>query len=135
METDQTGAVTLTWSLASDLELGQHFIALWVVDENGIRTRIVDDMREQTSYTFTAAPGSHRFEVELLGGRAVFPPAASFTYQPPAPVNGSELLFTDTSTDADGTVTAWSWTFGDGGTSTRSTRGTPISDLARSPSP
>jgi PKD repeat protein len=46
------------------------------------------------------------------------PPFASFTYQPPAPVNGSEVLFTDTSTDPDGTVVGWAWTFGDDGSST-----------------
>jgi PKD repeat protein len=113
--TDQAGPVTLTWSLVSDLELGQHFVSLRDV-ESGIT--VVADMRAQTSYPFTAAPGSHRFQVELTGGRAVFAPVASFTYQPPVPVTGSELLFTDTSTDADGTVVRWAWAFGDGGTST-----------------
>ena len=32
--------------------------------------------------------------------------------------NGLACNFTDRSTDSDGTVTAWSWTFGDGGLST-----------------
>jgi PKD repeat protein len=115
VETDRSGLVTLTWSLAADLELGQHFIAL---QDGDTGQPLVADMRLETSYQFTAAPGSHRFQVALTGGRAVFPPVASFTYQPPVPVDGSELLFTDTSTDADGTIASWAWTFGDGGTST-----------------
>ena len=82
VETDQTGVVTLTWSLASDLELGQHFIAL---QDGETGEPLVADMRAQTSYQFTAAPGSHRLQVALTGGRAVFAPVASFTYQPPVP--------------------------------------------------
>jgi len=42
------------------------------------------------------------------------PPTASFTYD----CTGLTCDFTDTSTDSDGTVVSWSWTFGDGGTST-----------------
>jgi PKD repeat protein len=43
--------------------------------------------------------------------------------QPPVPdftssCNGLTCTFTDRSTDPDGSVTAWSWTFGDGGLST-----------------
>ncbi|MDQ3177296.1 MAG: PKD domain-containing protein, partial [Actinomycetota bacterium] len=44
-------------------------------------------------------------------------PTASFTYLPPSPVGGSEVDFTDTSSDADGTIASWAWTFGDTGTS------------------
>ena len=45
------------------------------------------------------------------------PPAASFT----ASCTGSSCAFGDTSTDPDGAVTAWSWSFGDGaGSSARS---------------
>jgi PKD repeat protein len=41
------------------------------------------------------------------------PPTTSFEYD----CNGLTCSFTDTSTDGDGTVVAWSWTFGDGGAS------------------
>jgi PKD repeat protein len=41
-------------------------------------------------------------------------PAADFT----SSCNGLTCGFTDRSTDADGSVTAWSWSFGDGATST-----------------
>ena len=42
------------------------------------------------------------------------PPTASFTVV----CSGFACNFTDTSTDADGTVTSWAWDFGDGATST-----------------
>ncbi len=42
------------------------------------------------------------------------PPTASFTYS----TSGLTASFTDTSVDSDGNVAAWSWSFGDGGTST-----------------
>jgi subtilisin family serine protease len=42
------------------------------------------------------------------------PPSASFTYS----CTDLSCNFTDTSTDSDGTVVAWSWSFGDGATST-----------------
>jgi PKD repeat protein len=42
------------------------------------------------------------------------PPAAAFTDT----CTDLDCVFTDQSTDADGSVVAWSWAFGDGGTST-----------------
>lgn len=42
------------------------------------------------------------------------PPVSSFTF---VPVN-RDVTFTDTSTDDDGTIASWGWTFGDGGTAT-----------------
>jgi formylglycine-generating enzyme required for sulfatase activity len=42
-------------------------------------------------------------------------PSAAFTFAPDAPFSGQPIVFTDTSI---GNPTAWSWTFGDGGTST-----------------
>ena len=46
-------------------------------------------------------------------------PIADFTYSPQAPTVNDEIQFTDLSTDPDGgTILAWNWSFGDGGTST-----------------
>ena len=47
------------------------------------------------------------------GGTTNSPPVASFTYN----CTGLSCVFTDTSTDGDGTIVSRSWSFGDGGTS------------------
>ncbi len=41
-------------------------------------------------------------------------PTASFDHTPEAPDTQDEIQFTDTSTDADGSVQAWHWDLGDG---------------------
>ncbi len=46
--------------------------------------------------------------------RPMSPPTANFTSK----CTGLTCTFTDGSTDSDGSVVAWSWTFGDGATST-----------------
>ncbi len=48
------------------------------------------------------------------GGSAGGTPSANFTFT----TSGLTANFTDTSTDSGGTIGSWSWTFGDGGTST-----------------
>ncbi|MBS0432663.1 MAG: PKD domain-containing protein [Proteobacteria bacterium] len=48
------------------------------------------------------------------GGGGGGTPSANFSYA----TNGLTANFTDTSTDSGGTIGSWSWTFGDGGTST-----------------
>lgn len=45
-------------------------------------------------------------------------PIASFTYSPTVPTVADAVQFTDTSTDPDGTITSWSWSFGDESVST-----------------
>lgn len=45
------------------------------------------------------------------------PPTADFTYLPESPTTWDAIQFTDQSSDSDGTVVAWSWNFGDGGSS------------------
>ena len=44
-------------------------------------------------------------------------PKADFGYSPTSPLAGQNVSFTDSSTDDDGTIVAWAWAFGDGGTS------------------
>ena len=43
-------------------------------------------------------------------------PRPAFGYAPEVPVSGAPVQFFDNSTDVDGTLVAWEWTFGDGGT-------------------
>jgi PKD repeat protein len=44
-------------------------------------------------------------------------PVADFTYSPSDPGTYETVVFTDQSSDSDGTVVSWSWNFGDSGTS------------------
>jgi PKD repeat protein len=57
---------------------------------------------------------SNEATVAFGGGTPNVAPVASFTSN----CAGLTCTFTDGSTDSDGTVAAWSWTFGDGGSST-----------------
>ena len=43
------------------------------------------------------------------------PPVADFTYTPASPTTDDTVVFTDASTDVDGTIVAWLWEFGDDG--------------------
>lgn len=45
-------------------------------------------------------------------------PVAGFSFTPPTPSTADAVQFTDTSVDLDGSVTSWSWDFGDGSLST-----------------
>jgi len=45
------------------------------------------------------------------------PPTANFTYSPGTPTTADSIAFTDNSTDDDGNIVSWAWSFGDGGTS------------------
>ncbi len=54
----------------------------------------------------------------LVGCTSNQSPIASFSYSPSAPTTADSISFTDSSTDADGTIDTWGWDFGDGNTST-----------------
>jgi PKD repeat protein len=75
----------------------------------------------QTLYDNTTkgiVTGSNTENNHLLHSRfspsSTTPPTAAFTYD----VDGLTVSFTDQSFDTDGTVVSWSWSFGDGSTST-----------------
>lgn len=46
------------------------------------------------------------------------PPVAAFSLTPNNPATTSDVVFTDSSSDADGRIASWAWDFGDGGGST-----------------
>ncbi|NIA03612.1 MAG: PKD domain-containing protein [Nitrospirae bacterium] len=48
------------------------------------------------------------------------PPSVSFAFSPNEPTDVDEVTFTDASSDVDGTISSWQWTFGDGTVSTES---------------
>jgi len=53
-----------------------------------------------------------------MPGPRNLPPVADFTYSPSAPTTADSIAFTDNSTDDDGNIVSWAWSFGDGDTST-----------------
>jgi PKD repeat protein len=61
-----------------------------------------------------SASSANSNEVTVTTPTANQPPTAAFTHA----CSGLTCSFTDASTDADGTVAAWHWGFGDGATST-----------------
>ena len=68
-----------------------------------------------TSVTASAGSLSRNVAVTVSEGPIVDPldPVAAFTHN----CNGLNCAFTDISTDADGTIQSWSWSFGDGASS------------------
>ncbi len=52
--------------------------------------------------------------VTVSSGQANSAPTAGFTLAPAAPAANEAVAFSDSSTDADGSVSYWSWEFGDG---------------------
>lgn len=79
-------------------------------DPDGVRERLLD-VSNSTVFAPTYVGGGGGGG----GGEPTNqPPTASFT----ASCTGLTCSFTDSSTDSDGNVSVWSWTFGDGATST-----------------
>jgi uncharacterized repeat protein (TIGR02543 family) len=75
-------------------------VRLTVIDDDGASNYV------ERSVIVTATPPTN------------LAPTAAFTFSPPNPAVGDTVTFTDVSTDSDGSVVGWAWTFGDGGTST-----------------
>ena len=76
-------------------EDGTYYIKLKVTDNNG---------------------ASNEKQTKLTVKNVV--PSAGFSYSPSKLYVNTEVKFTDTSTDQDGTIASWQWNFGDGYTST-----------------
>jgi PKD repeat protein len=93
------------------------------IPSSGVVTGLKLGLRVHTdsaSYRGPCDQGSGWGEVEdysliITGGGGNIAPNADFTYT----TDELTVDFTDTSTDVDGTITSWSWNFGDGGTSTQ----------------
>ena len=54
-----------------------------------------------------------------IGDACETPPIAHFTYTPNTPYQKDTISFKDTTNVGGGTITEYSWSFGDGGTSTQ----------------
>jgi PKD repeat protein len=76
---------------------------------------VVSDLEVDNSpHILTAGTYGRGAWQTTLGGGANTPPVANFTHS----ANGLAVAFTDTSTDANGTIASRSWNFGDSTTST-----------------
>jgi PKD repeat protein len=95
---------------------GDKTVSLVLLDDSGtnqmlrIRSRTVENAPPSLTLT---APTSEC----TPSGTTNNPPTAGFTFS----TIGLDATFTDTSSDFDGTVTGWSWDFGDGNTSSDQT--------------
>ncbi|MGH7563563.1 MAG: S8 family serine peptidase [Gemmatimonadota bacterium] len=99
--------------------LGALLFALGLIDDDEVLDRIrntADDLGPAGRDERFGYGRINVFEAvaDLSGGDPNEPPTAAFNYS----CVGLECDFTDASTDSDGTVVEWSWTFGDGGAST-----------------
>jgi|GEM_PF-2434226 len=79
--------------------------------------KYVDDGIYKVTLNITDDYGKKSTKSEFITVENV-PPVADFTYSPLNPTTDNTIIFTDTSTDSDGTIVSWSWNFGDGTTST-----------------
>lgn len=97
----------------------------WDFENDGI----IDSMGATTSYTYTR-PGTYTVTLKVTDSIGVTDtdtcrvtvrsrgPQASFTYTPENPSIKDTVHLYDTSIAQDGSITKWSWNFGDGTTST-----------------
>ncbi|MFA5365060.1 MAG: PKD domain-containing protein [Candidatus Bathyarchaeia archaeon] len=92
--TSNTRNPTKTYTTA-----GTYTVTLTVTDNNGATDQL------ERPITVTAAPPANNA------------PVADFTFLPTNPLVGQTVTFTDGSSDSDGTIVSWAWTFGDGATS------------------
>ena len=91
---DDAGTSTLQNPTHDYIDDGTYTVILTVTDNDGLNDSISKDVVVSN-----------------------VPPTADFTFSPTSPTDLNNIQFTNTSTDADGTITSWSWEFGDGATS------------------
>ena len=111
--------LTLTWTGATGSTVDVYL--------NGVFGKNVPNTGKYVNSRPLPGAPSYTYKVCLVG-TSTCSSDVTFTFggtpnQPPVPdftssCNGLLCAFTDRSTDPDGSVTGWSWTFGDGGLST-----------------
>jgi len=111
------GTKTLEWS-TSELATGQSFEASFTVSST-----------TKGQFTVSQEPSGVEFKdladkLQTLSIPAITvevankPPIVEFEFSPAEPSPGEDVQFTDKSSDDDGTISSWSWDFGDGSTDT-----------------
>jgi PKD repeat protein len=112
--------VTLTWSGAQgpSMDVYRDGEMLTSTANDGTHT-VSRSYTDSITYVFKVCEAatticSNEVSVVFSDSPTNVAPVADFT----STCTGRTCSFTDRSTDADGTLSVWSWTFGDGGTST-----------------
>ncbi|PNX53780.1 MAG: hypothetical protein BV458_02565 [Thermoplasmata archaeon M9B2D] len=110
-----TTNITISWNLTEVSNIRFTDLELWYGG-----SKIVD-MTSEKNYTFTANmntyPMEYRYHFQIKG-HVNQAPTAEFSYEPLTPSTADTVVFTDLSTDDEGSVVSWSWDFGDGGSAT-----------------
>jgi PKD repeat protein len=126
----QAGSLTLAWDASTDPNVVGYYIYYGPasgsyngkIDVGLVTQYTVPNLLDGTTYYFAATDynasrqeSGFSNEVSAVVPVITPPPVAGFTATPVSGTEKLEVQFTDTST---GMVTAWTWSFGDGQTST-----------------
>lgn len=128
------GSVSLAWDPNPEADLAGYRVHVGgtshtytqIIDVGRVTTFTVPNLSDGqpyffavTAYDIFANESGYSSEVSSTTGASNDPPIASFTYD----CSDLTCRFTDTSTDADGTVVGWEWTFEEGSSSTNQNPG------------
>lgn len=114
------GTTSLTWNIP-DIGIGDHWTTQITLTAISAGTWTID---QSAGVAYTSFRGTNEtLALPNLTLTAITPPppptppTAAFTIEPASPAAMEQVSFHDRSSDATGTITAWSWRFGDGATS------------------
>ena len=111
------GTKTLEWN-TSELMTGQSFEASFNVSSQTKGQLTVSQDPSSVEFKDLADKLQTLSIPSITVEVANKPPKAEFEFSPAEPSPGEDVQFTDKSSDDDGTISSWSWDFGDGNTST-----------------
>jgi len=92
----ETESITQTWSGYTDITMDN--------------IKVIGSVFDQTTDYTDETAGTNPIPQDV-------DPVANFTYSPESPDTNQPIQFIDSSSDPDGTIASWYWTFGDGDTS------------------
>lgn len=109
------GTKTLEWE-TSELVSGQTFDASFAVSSETKGQITISQEPSSVEFTDFAGDTQTLSIPSITLEVANQPPTADFEFSPADPSPGEDIQFKDKSSDADGTISSWSWDFGDGNT-------------------
>ena len=85
----------------------------WTVQGNQSNTCRIKIILSTNSNTYSMV-SNDSFTIKANNDNNNFPPKADFTYSPSNPTTDDIISFIDNSSDSDGVLVNWTWSFGDG---------------------